>query len=716
MTDPATQSAGTAFRTFLDTGRAAWAAGRREEAVRRWRMAVTGLPQVVAGYVNIAGARGGDAWVERAAAALAPGDPLVAKNLGVLAHERGAVSRARSCLRRSLVLAPELPATARTFAKLPSGGPEAVADELRWHLRATVCEPGAEPAWMAFLVRLQEIGDIAELARRAASIPIPHDRRSAGLLNLLGRVFAKAKLPVEGLEVATRLVALQPEKPFGHLLGAAFHRRLGDEAHAIRGARRAAILDPASFDATCSPATEYCHAREFDAAVRQFRRSLRIDSSRRPEVIENLAVSLLQGPERDKGERLLREFLVVRPELGRSYVTASSAAYLKPDLGAAARYGRFSLVVDPRSPDAHYNMSSVRRHQGRIEDARQRLAQAVERSGGRAKYRFAQAVLELGDGDAEEGVRLYDARWDMRKFPSYRKLGADPTLDLPVWQGDVRPDATLALWGEQGVGDEIWFAAFLDWAVPRVGKVVLEVTPHLVALMQRSFPKVSVLPRKEPETEAAMASADLQLPMGGLMHLFGAAFRPIPTGYLSTDPQRVLEMRQRYTGGDTGTRVIGLSWRSIKPTYMKSFEASLEHWGPIFALDDAIFLALQYGDLAKDVELVARHFGRQLIWDRRVDAYRDLDAFAAQVATADVVVSVGNSTVVMAHALDKPVHALVRATQEDWRYRGGHDLVRWLPTARCAWQPDGGDWTVPIVKVAGLLRQGTRAASAGRSS
>ncbi len=122
---------------------------------------------------------------------------------------------------------------------------------------------------MAFLMRLQETGDLARVGPARRLDPDSHDRRSAGLLNLLGRVFAKAKLPVEGLDVANRLVALQPEKPFGHMLGAALHRRLGDETRAIRGARRAAILDPVSFDATCSPATEYCHAREFEAAVRR---------------------------------------------------------------------------------------------------------------------------------------------------------------------------------------------------------------------------------------------------------------------------------------------------------------------------------------------------------------------------------------------------------------------------------------------------------------
>lgn len=706
MTLPATRPDEPDFRSFLDIGRAAWAAGRREDAVRCWRKAVAGQPEMAAGYVNIAGARSGDVWVEGAAATIAPGDPVVAKNLGVLAHERGSTLRASTCLMRSLILAPEAVASIRTYAKLPSEATGGSADDLRWSLRAAVCEPGSEPAWSNLLLRLLRAGEPEEAARRAGAIPIAVDRWSPGLLTLAGRVYSKGNRTEEGLGVAQRLVERRPGEGFGYVLRALFRRRVGDDDGAMRDARRAAIADPASFDAECAAATMFCHIKEHDSAVRQFRRCLRIDAGRRREVLENLVISLLQGPELDKGERLLREMLVAGPEQAELYISASSAYYLRADLGSAARYGRIALAADPANGNACYQMASVRRHQGRIEEARTLLRMAVARNPEKAKYRFAQALLELGDGDAAAGVQLYDARWDMRTFPAFRRLGAAPSLPLPVWQGDIRPHATLAIWGEQGVGDEIWFAAYLAWAVPRVRRIVLEVTPHLVALLQRSFPTVTVLPRKEPETEAAMAAADMQLPLGGLMRVYGAAALPVPTGYLATDPQRVAQLRRRYTAGATDRRVIGVSWRSIKPTYIKSFEAGLEHWDRIFALEDAVFVSLQYGDVTRDVAQVAQRYGRMLLVDRDIDAYRDLDAFAAQVAAVDVVVSVGNSTVAMAHALDKPVHVLVRAIQEDWRYARHRERTHWLPTARCAWQPSGGGWTVPIGQVAKRLSEG----------
>ena len=157
-----------------------------------------------------------------------------------------------------------------------------------------------------------------------------------------------------------------------------------------------------------------------------------------------------------------------------------------------------------------------------------------------------------------------------------------------------------------------------------------------------------------------------------------------------------------------------MSWRSVKPNKMSSFEAALEHWKPIFELPDTVFVSLQYGDVAADVQLVRERFGVDLIVDPEVDAYRSLDDFAAQVAATDTVISIANSTVAMAHGLGKPVHVLLKAIQEDWRYARHRETTRWLPTARCAWQSNPGDWSGPVATVAERLRRESR--TSGRAT
>jgi hypothetical protein len=321
-------------------------------------------------------------------------------------------------------------------------------------------------------------------------------------------------------------------------------------------------------------------------------------------------------------------------------------------------------------------------------------------------FRFTRAMLELGDGDASDGLRRYEVRWQVPSFSSSRRLGSEPTLAMPVWQGERRPDATLAVWGEQGIGDELWFASYLSWAAERVGHVVLELAGSLVKTMARSFPNIDVRGRGEPGTEEAIAACELQASLGGLMLPFDAGSRPVPTGYLRADPEQTARLRKRYAADGRGKRVVGLSWRSVKPVQVRSFEVPLDAWEPVFALEDAIFVSLQYGDVSDDARLVRERFGVELIADPEINAYENINGWSAQVAAMDTIVSVANSTVAMAHGLGKPVHVVTRIVQDDWRYARGAETTRWLPTARCAWQTQPDNWASPMSTVANWVRRG----------
>lgn len=687
----------------LSEARGAWSAGRRDEARRRWRMVVAREPALAAPYVNLAGAeaggdRGAGAWLESAARMLMVGDPAVARNLGVLAQRRGDTDAALGCLRRAAVLAPDDPATAGVMMKLPAGS-EPGRDAIRWSMRAVLSDPGQEASWVDLVVRLLHDGRAPEAAAWATRIPIPADAWSYKLLRLVAHAYSRTGYDAEAIPLLARLIGREPYDGSLHILQALVHRRTGDLEAAVRHARRGVLVAPGSLDTLAPLGAELARADRHAEAARLLRRALRIDPDRRAETVENLGAALLKLDDGEETGRVLREALVRRPHAPGGYLNASTLALQATDLDAASRYGRMAVIAGPWVADAHYNLGSIRRHQGRVAEARSALDAAVALDD-KPMYRYVRAMLELGDGDPVDGLQRYAVRWDIAAFSASRRLGADPSLPLPVWQGEPRPDATLAVWAEQGIGDELWFAGYLAWAAGRVGRVVVEVAASLVGLLRRSFPDIDVRARYEDGTEAAIAAADLQIPMGDLMRLCGAATMPVPTGYLCPDPAEVERLAAVYRADRPDARVVGLSWRSVKPLRGRSFEAPLGDWGPLFALDDTVFVSLQYGDVAADVRLVAERFGRELVCSPEIDAYRDLDAFAAQVAAVDHVVSIANSTVAMAHGLGKCVDVVARTIQDDWRYARRAPVTRWLPTARIAWQTDGQDWATPIRQLA----------------
>ena len=691
----------------LSEARGAWSAGRRDEARRRWQMVVAREPVLAAPYLNLAGAESsgdgaGRGWLEGAARILMADDPVIARNLGVLAQRRGDTVTALRCLRRAAVLAPEDPATTGVMMKLPAGT-EPGRDAIRWSVRSALTDPGQETRWIDLVVRLLHEGRVREAAAWATRIPIPPDAWSYKLLRLAAHAYSKTECDAEAIPLLVRLTAREPYDGSLHILQALVHRRTGDLDAAVRHARRGALVDPGSLDTLAPLGAELARADRHEEAARLLRRALRIDPERRTETVENLGAALLKFDDREETGRVLREAMVRRPHAPGGYLNFSTFALQAPDLGAAGRYGRFAVLAGPTSADARYNLGSICRHQGRVEEARSFLEAAVALDD-KPIYRYVRAMLELGDGDPADGLRRYAVRWDIAAFSASRRLGAEPSLPLPVWQGEPRPDATLAVWAEQGIGDELWFAGYLAWAAERVGHVVVEVAESFAPLLRRSFPDIEVRARYGDGTEAAMADADLQIPMGDLMRLCGAATLPVPTGYLHPDPAAVERLRGFYRaglqGGRPAERVIGISWRSVKPLRGRSFEAPLGDWGPLFALDDTVFVSLQYGDVADDARLVAERFGRSLVCSPGIDAYRDLDAFAAQVAAVDRVVSIANSTVAMAHGLGKHVDVIARTIQDDWRYARRSPTTRWLPTARVTWQTDGQDWATPIRQVA----------------
>src|SRR3546814_6458778 len=100
----------------------------------------------------------------------------------------------------------------------------------------------------------------------------------------------------------------------------------------------------------------------------------------------------------------------------------SVSAFRANDLGRASRHGGYSVVAGPALAGAPFNLAGVRRHQGRLNEARGLLARAFELSDDNPEYLFLGALLELGDGDPVAGLAAYDHRWDVPDFPSYRRL------------------------------------------------------------------------------------------------------------------------------------------------------------------------------------------------------------------------------------------------------------------------------------------------------
>ena len=146
------------------------------------------------------------------------------------------------------------------------------------------------------------------------------------------------------------------------------------------------------------------------------------------------------------------------------------------------------------------------------------------------------------------------------------------------------------------------------------------------------------------------------------------------------------QMRKSYKNG-RNLPLVGISWWS---SHFGKDLPSLELWADLVRKQPAIFINLQYGDVAKDLQLLKQAAPDRVINDETVDQLVDMDRFASQLGALDAVVTISNTGAHLAGAMKVPT-LLIR---DDWFRRGWPVLSNktpWYP-ATTVFGKEGRPW------------------------
>ena len=104
------------------------------------------------------------------------------------------------------------------------------------------------------------------------------------------------------------------------------------------------------------------------------------------------------------------------------------------------------------------------------------------------------------------------------------------------------------------------------------------------------------------------------------------------------------------------------------------------------------FVSLQYGKCDKIVDQWKRN-GLDIIYDSSINPLQDMDAWLAQVASCDAVVSVANTTIHGSGGLNIPTFCLL-SRFADWRWLNSTCVIRsyWYPSVGIARQSSDRSW------------------------
>lgn len=361
-----------------------------------------------------------------------------------------------------------------------------------------------------------------------------------------------------------------------------------------------------------------------------------------------------------------------------------------------------ALAREPANPLALANLAILRDLQGDLDAVVPLLDLGIAANPQYVDLHYHRALALLARGRLAEGWEEH--LWRFQRSPVKTQHAAFP---LPYWQGEPLADRCLLVWTEQGPGDEILLGTMIPDVLAQARHCILVCTSRLVPLFRRAFPTATVTAFEDAaEALKAAPAPDLQASLSHLGQWLRPSLAQFPTGasYLKADLARAEALRARYTARAGGKRLIGISWRSRNEDAATEKSTSLRDWASLLRTPGVQFVSLQYGpsdELKAEIKKAGKDAGIDIIHDPEVDPLRDMDAFAAQVAAMDAVVSVSNTTVHVAAALGKPVSILVPASYgRIWYWFLDRADSPWYPTARLYRQGRGQPWTEVIAAAA----------------
>lgn len=582
------------------------------------------------------------AW--REIVAREPGNANALHLLGFILSTTGRAEEGMPWLDRSIEAAPRNAAFLDNRAQvLMQAGRDAEA--LRDLKRATTYEPGSAATWLHLSQAARRVGD-----REGAHIAI-----------------AKA-------------LAIEPASG-----AAAYHDGLlrleaGDYPGAEASLRALLAREPRNVPALNNLGVVLRETGRANEALVSFQRAAASDPSN-AEVLNNLGLALHHDGQGRDAIRLFKRALELRPGFGQALLNWGNVMRDEGDLeGARARFLQ-ALAADESFVPARVNLASVLLENERLHEARGQYEAAQSLQPASADARAGLAQVRLREQRFAEGWADYESRFDTDPPSARARVFGIPRLDA----ASIGRARRVAVWMEQGVGDQILFSTLIPELTRRGLEVVAEVDPRLLALYRRGLPDVQFV--TPPESGSAFVSCDHHVPLGslpGLFRLDSGSFNAQPHSVLAANDAQVQAWRAQLGAGP----LIAISWRSLQKGGRRGLgerkSIPLEAFFQLAENTGARLVDVQYGDLREERAIFdARHPGI-LVRPEGLDAFNDLEGLAAVLVACGRLVTSSNVTAHLAGALGVPTSLLYLRGWAPFPYwvpgPAGHSL--WYPAVR----------------------------------
>jgi Tfp pilus assembly protein PilF len=435
----------------------------------------------------------------------------------------------------------------------------------------------------------------------------------------------------------TRAVAAQPALLELHLLLANAHLLIGDEL-AARATLRAAL----------TAATRSSAEREFA-----------------------LGKALVDAGAGADAVPCFRRVRKLRPRDGAAIAAHAAALRDAGELAEAWREITAALKLTPRDPAALLTAARIRHDAGDLADALRWCERSLTLRPDSRTALLTRGYLRYLLGDERGAWQDFESR-----AAPVSSAGTQP------WRGESLSGRSIALLGEQGIGDQLQFVRYArHHAFAEADRVVVAVTDSAVTLLRScGYDVVS---------RDSLPATDFCAPLLSLPHLLDvdAAWRGDGTPYLALNGRRKSHTAERVFR-------VGVTWAG-NPSHRNDAVRSLpahELTALFQSHPNVDFVAFQH----EITDAATPHgFSDTIIASDWLDTARALQDI-------DLLITVDTGIAHLAGALGIPVWIMLPFVP-DWRWGVRGDTTSWYDSARLFRQPKRGDWGSVIRAVNGAL-------------
>ena len=319
--------------------------------------------------------------------------------------------------------------------------------------------------------------------------------------------------------------------------------------------------------------------------------------------------------------------------------------------------------ADRTNAVAAYNLGAMLAKFGRLDEGEKLILYANQLAPGQARIVHSLSHILMGQGRYREAWPLYEVRVGMSDL----NIGFPKDFDYPRWKGEPLAGKRLAIFPEQGLGDQIQFARFLPRLIAEADEVIILAIPQLERLFRHNFPGATVVLASG---NVQFADPDYWTTFQDIPRGIDLALEDVPSGPYLTAPFSVPPLGE---GLKVGLKTIG------NPKHVNDAMRSLP---------PAMAARLRTGLPGQVVSLEPQ--------DLRA---RDMADTAAVIDQLDLVVSVDTSIGHLAGAMGKRCLLLVPGFSTDWRWMIGRSDSPWYANHTLYRSTVGGDWTAAVEQV-----------------